>query len=174
MNYEKSISFEVEASFEFSRASILSLKHGKCNTPMFMPVGTQAAIKGITPGQMKYLGVDLMLCNTYFMNLRPGPDIVSDVGGLHNLMNWDGCILTDSGGFQMVSLLSLSEVTEEGVRFKSPVDGQMTLLTPEESIKIQNKLGADIIMALDDVVPSTMSGLDCHSFYFVSFRTTSC
>lgn len=152
------LTFDIKACFQFMRTSILTLKHGKCRTPMFMPVGTQAAIKGLTSQQLKQLDVDLMLCNTYFMNLRPGPDVVSHLGGLHGLMNWDGCILTDSGGFQMVSLLDLSEITEEGVKFKSPIDGQITLLTPEESIQIQNKLGADIIMALDDVVPSTLTG----------------
>jgi queuine tRNA-ribosyltransferase len=127
------LKFEILASCEYARASILTLPHGKCRTPMFMPVGTQAAIKGLTSGQMKDLDVDLMLSNTYFMNLRPGADVVDQLGGLHGLMSWDRCILTDrfyflnnvlyfeySGGFQMVSLLDLSEVTEEGVLFNSP------------------------------------------------------
>lgn len=116
-------------------------------------------MKGITTSQMMELDVDLMLSNTYWVSLRPGAETVEHFGGLHGLMSWPRNILTDSGGFQMVSLLDLSEVTEEGVTFQSPVDGKRTLLTPEESIKIQNKLGADIIMALDDVVPSTFTGL---------------
>jgi queuine tRNA-ribosyltransferase len=105
-NNESALSFDIKSCFEYSRTSILTLKHGKCRTPMFMPVGTQAAIKGITSGQMKDLDVDLMLCNTYFMNLRPRPDVVSDLGGLHGLMNWGRCILTPNVGFDYFILLS--------------------------------------------------------------------
>ncbi|KAK2956720.1 putative Queuine tRNA-ribosyltransferase catalytic subunit 1 [Blattamonas nauphoetae] len=150
--------FETHETWNYARRSTLTLPHGPCRTPMFMPVGTQGAMKGITSAQMVELDVDLMLSNTYWMNFRPGPDVVKELGGLHGLMSWPKNILTDSGGFQMVSLLDLSTVTEEGVTFKSPVNGEMTLLTPEESISIQNRLGADIIMALDDVIPSVTTG----------------
>lgn len=124
----------------------------------FYSVGTQGAMKGITTTQMLELDVDLMLSNTYWLSVRPGADAVEEFGGLHKFMSWPKNILTDSGGFQMVSLLDLSNVTEEGVTFKSPVDGSEKLLRPEDSIHIQNQLGADIIMALDDVVPSTLQG----------------
>lgn len=127
---------------------------------MFMPVGTQASIKGLAPFQLLEPEVDaqVILGNTYHLALRPGGHIVREMGGIHDFMNWPRGVLTDSGGFQMVSLSRFSHVTEEGVRFQSPVDGTEMLLTPEKSISIQNDIGADIIMALDDVVPSTMVG----------------
>jgi queuine tRNA-ribosyltransferase len=119
-----------------------------------MPVGTQGTIKGLTTKQVSTSPLDnqIILGNTYHLALRPGPENMEQMGGLHKFMNWDRNILTDSGGFQMVSLLSLAEITEEGVKFQSPVDGTEMMLTPEKSIQIQNKIGADIMMALDDVV----------------------
>ncbi|KAA6374091.1 MAG: putative Queuine tRNA-ribosyltransferase catalytic subunit 1 [Streblomastix strix] len=158
MSSASALQFEVEAKFNNARCATLTLPHGPCRTPMFMPVGTQAAMKGLLSHQMEDLDVDLMLSNTYWLSQNPGADVVASLGGLHKMMGWVRNILTDSGGFQMVSLLELSSVNEDGVTFKSPKDGKMTLLTPEESIGIQNKLGADIIMALDDVVPSTLTG----------------
>ena len=127
---------------------------------MFMPVGTQASIKGLAPFQLLDPSVDaqLVLANTYHLALRPGGEVVRQMGGIHDFMKWPRAVLTDSGGFQMVSLLRFSTITEEGVHFQSPVDGTEMLLTPEKSISIQNDIGADIIMALDDVVPSTTVG----------------
>ncbi|KAH7830747.1 putative queuine tRNAribosyltransferase [Monocercomonoides exilis] len=150
--------FKIHETWKKARCSTLTLHHGPCRTPMFMPVGTQGAMKGITTSQMLELDVDLMLSNTYWMSLRPGPEEVATFGGLHGLMSWPRNILTDSGGFQMVSLIDLSTVTEEGVTFTSPLDGKEMMLRPEDSIHNQNELGADIIMALDDVVPSVMTG----------------
>ncbi|MBN3289331.1 TGT ribosyltransferase, partial [Polypterus senegalus] len=123
-----------------------------------MPVGTQGTLKGITVDQLEALGCEICLGNTYHLGMRPGPELIKKANGLHGFMNWKRNLLTDSGGFQMVSLIELSEVTEEGVKFRSPYDGKEILLTPEESINIQNALGSDIMMQLDDVVSSTVSG----------------
>ncbi|XP_028678924.2 queuine tRNA-ribosyltransferase catalytic subunit 1 isoform X1 [Erpetoichthys calabaricus] len=141
-----------------ARACELSLPHGPVHTPVFMPVGTQGTLKGITVDQLEALGCEICLGNTYHLGMRPGPELIKKANGLHGFMNWKRNLLTDSGGFQMVSLIELSEVTEEGVKFRSPYDGKEILLTPEESINIQNALGSDIMMQLDDVVSSTISG----------------
>lgn len=149
--------FEVHATWKKARASTLHIPHHSALTPMFMPVGTQASVKGMAPFQLtdKSVNAQVILANTYHVGLRPGGDVVEKNGGIHKFMNWDRGILTDSGGFQMVSLIRFSNVTEQGVYFQSPVDGTEMLLSPEESMKIQNEIGADIIMALDDVVSST-------------------
>lgn len=152
------LQFRVIGKWNQARASILTLPHGPVLTPAFMPVGTQATIKGLTSKQVSDIGYRLILGNTYHLGLRPGAEIVEQLGGIHGFMNWPHNLLTDSGGFQMVSLSALANVTEEGVTFKSPVDGTKMLLTPEESMRIQNGLGADIMMALDDVIASTTSG----------------
>ncbi|KAH7440932.1 hypothetical protein KP509_03G016600 [Ceratopteris richardii] len=152
------LQFEVLARFNRARASRLTLPHSQCETPLFMPVGTQGTIKGLTSTQLEDIGCQIILGNTYHLALRPGADLIDELGGLHSFMNWPRSLLTDSGGFQMVSLLHLADITEEGVTFQSPVDGKPMLLTPEESIAIQNKIGADIIMALDDVVKTTTTG----------------
>ncbi|GBG75148.1 hypothetical protein CBR_g19661 [Chara braunii] len=149
---------EVLARWNRARASLMMLPHFDCHTPMFMPVGTQGTVKGLTTTQLEELGCQVILGNTYHLENRPGSDLIYQMGGLHKFMNWRRGMLTDSGGFQMVSLLQLAEITEEGVTFQSPVDGTRMLLTPEASIQIQNKIGADIIMALDDVVSSTVTG----------------
>ncbi|KAI3895224.1 hypothetical protein MKX03_001774 [Papaver bracteatum] len=141
-----------------ARASKLTLPHFECQTPLFMPVGTQGTIKGLTTSQLEDIGCHIILGNTYHLELRPGSELIDELGGLHNFMNWPRALLTDSGGFQMVSLLHLADITEKGVTFQSPVDGKPMLLTPEESIQIQNRIGADIIMALDDVVKTTITG----------------
>jgi queuine tRNA-ribosyltransferase len=122
-----------------------------------MPVGTQATVKSLTADQLADLDLDIILANTFHLGLRPGGETLSALGGVHTFANWPRNVLTDSGGFQMVSLLQLATISEEGVRFQSPVDGSQMLLTPELSIKLQNQIGADIIMALDDVVPTTAS-----------------
>ncbi|PPS00029.1 hypothetical protein GOBAR_AA20639 [Gossypium barbadense] len=115
-------------------------------------------IKGLTADQLEEIGCQIILGNTYHLALRPTSELIDELGGLHKFMNWPRALLTDSGGFQMVSLLHLADITEKGVTFQSPVDGKPMLLTPEESIQIQNKIGADIIMALDDVVKTTITG----------------
>ncbi len=121
-------------------------------TPAFMPVGTAATVKGARPEDLKEAGVDVVLCNTYHLHLRPGEETVAGVGGLHSFMGWDGVILTDSGGFQIFSLADLVSVDDEGVSFKSHLDGNKVRLTPEDAVKIQEKLGSDITMVLDQCV----------------------
>ncbi|KAI3889156.1 hypothetical protein MKW92_044279 [Papaver armeniacum] len=152
------LKFEVLGRCNRARASKLTLPHFECQTPLFMPVGTQGTIKGLTTSQLEDIGCQIILGNTYHLELRPGSELIDELGGLHNFMNWPRALLTDSGGFQMVSLLHLADITEKGVTFQSPVDGKPMLLTPEESIQIQNRIGADIIMALDDVVKTTITG----------------
>lgn len=132
-----------------------------------MPVGTQGAIKGVCAKQVEAIpDINIILGNTYHLGVRPGTDVVHRKGGLHAFMNWDKNLLTDSGGFQMVSLVELAEINEQGVKFKSPVDGSMLLLTPERSVQYQNEIGADILMALDDVCHS-MTGTQIFHIYLI-------
>ncbi|KAI9710280.1 MAG: hypothetical protein M1820_002774 [Bogoriella megaspora] len=138
-----------------ARASILHLPHGAVSLPTWMPVATQASLKGLTPEQLSQTSCRLCLNNTYHLGLKPGQAVLDALGGAHKLQSWPHSILTDSGGFQMVSLLKLATVTEEGVRFLSPHDGSPMLLTPEHSISLQNSIGSDIIMQLDDVIATT-------------------
>ncbi|XP_064649627.1 queuine tRNA-ribosyltransferase catalytic subunit 1-like [Lineus longissimus] len=147
-----------ECSTSKARCCKLTLPHHVVDTPVFMPVGTQGTLKGMIPDQLEELDCQIILGNTYHLGHRPGPDVLDKAGGLHNFMNWKRALLTDSGGFQMVSLLELAEITEEGVRFKSPHDSSMMLLTPEHSMEIQNSIGADIMMQLDDVIHSSVTG----------------
>lgn len=151
------LTFELVAkcSTTRARASIMTLPHGPVNLPLFMPVATQASLKGLTPEQLENTGCRLCLNNTYHLGLKPGQEVLDAVGGAHKFQGWNHNILTDSGGFQMVSLLKLATVTEEGVRFLSPHDGTPMLLTPEHSISLQNSIGSDIIMQLDDVLVTT-------------------
>ncbi|KAF8906511.1 tRNA-guanine(15) transglycosylase-like protein [Gymnopilus junonius] len=152
--------FEVIAKCHTTKARVsrMSLVHGVTMLPTFMPVATQAAIKGLTAQQMEALGVTLILNNTYHLNLRPGLNVLNAAGGAHKFQGWDGNLLTDSGGFQLVSLSKFTTITEEGALFSSPFTGEPTMLTPEESISIQHTIGADIIMQLDDVVSSLTTG----------------
>lgn len=136
-----------------ARYGILHTPHGDVETPMFMPVGTLATVKGISPEQLKEMHSQVILANTYHLWLRPGEDVVKMAGGLHKFMNYDGPILTDSGGFQVFSLGKTRKIEEEGVTFKSIVDGKKLFLSPEKSIQIQNDLGADIIMSFDECAP---------------------
>lgn len=154
------LKFDVLAQCSRTKARVtrIALPNHSVDAPVFMPVGTQGTMKGIDPEQLREMGCQIMLSNTYHLGHRPGDDLLNKAGGLHSFMRWDRALLTDSGGFQMVSLLKLSEVTEEGVRFQSPRDGSMMLLTPERSIELQNAIGADIIMQLDDVVPTLQQG----------------
>ncbi|XP_038631709.1 queuine tRNA-ribosyltransferase catalytic subunit 1-like [Scyliorhinus canicula] len=135
-----------------------------------MPVGTQGTLKGIAIPQLEALGCQICLGNTYHLGMRPGPDLIKKANGLHGFMNWKTALLTDSGGFQMVCLVELAEVTEEGVRFRSPYDGKEILLSTETSIEIQNALGSDIMMQLDDVVSSTVTGPRVEEATFRSVR----
>lgn len=127
--------------------------HGSFDTPVFMPVGTQATVKGMSPAELKEIGANIILSNTYHLYMRPGSEIVREAGGLHGFMAWDRSILTDSGGFQVFSLSDLRDIKEEGVTFKSHIDGSRHFFTPESAIKVQNDLGADIIMAFDECIP---------------------
>ncbi|KAF8543998.1 queuine tRNA-ribosyltransferase [Trichophaea hybrida] len=151
------LSFEIRAkcSTTKARASVLRLPHGPIQTPIFMPVATQGTLKGLTPEQLEAAGCRLCLNNTYHLGLKPGQSVLDTIGGAHKLQSWNHNILTDSGGFQMVSLLSLATVTESGVEFLSPHDGTPMLLTPEHSIELQHSIGSDIIMQLDDVIATT-------------------
>lgn len=145
-----SFSFRLEATDGAARAATFSTPHGPLETPLFAPVGTQATVKSLTPDQVSDLGAQLILANTYHLYLRPGAGIVAAAGGLHRFMNWRGPTLTDSGGFQVFSLAERRQVDEEGVTFRSHLDGSEHRFTPEKAIEIQEQLGADIIMAFDE------------------------
>lgn len=136
-----------------ARAGIIHTPHGSFPTPIFMPVGTQASVKAVSPDELKDLGAGIILSNTYHLFLRPGMDLVREAGGLHKFMHWDRAILTDSGGFQVFSLGSLRKITEEGVTFRSHIDGSKKFLSPEVSVEVQTALGSDIVMAFDECVP---------------------
>ncbi len=152
------LSFKVLKTFKFARASELILGHGPVLTPVYMPVGTKGAMKALTTTELEDLGCQIHLCNTYHLDLRPGPKKLAEYGGVHKFMGWRHNLLTDSGGFQMVSLNDLANITEKGVTFKSILDGAMIDLAPEDSIHVQNQIGADIMMALDDVVHVLVTG----------------
>ncbi|MHB8171571.1 MAG: tRNA guanosine(34) transglycosylase Tgt [Thermincolia bacterium] len=136
-----------------ARVGRLHTPHGVIDTPVFMPVGTQATVKTMTPEELKDIEAQIILSNTYHLYLRPGHDLVKEAGGLHKFMNWDRPILTDSGGFQVFSLGPLRKITEEGVTFKSHIDGSQHFISPEKAIEIQMNLGSDIIMAFDECTP---------------------
>ena len=136
-----------------ARLGTLETNYGVCETPMFMPVGTRAAVKGLTVDQVKACNSGIILSNTYHLWLRPGEDVIDHAGGLHKFMNWDKPILTDSGGFQVFSLGPLRKITEEGVTFKSHLDGSRHFISPEKAMEIQNALGSDIMMAFDECAP---------------------
>jgi queuine tRNA-ribosyltransferase len=155
------------SSFPFSlvktdacaRAGVLKTAHGDVPTPAFMPVATQGSVKSLTPHEVRDLGTSILLSNTYHLYLRPGPRLVREMGGLHGFMGWDGPILTDSGGFQVFSLGGLRKITDEGVLFTSHIDGSKHMLTPEHAVSIQEALGSDIAMVLDECVGHDV-GLD--------------
>ena len=132
-----------------ARAGVFHTPHGDILTPVYMPVGTQASVKGVLPRALKEIGSQIILSNTYHLYMRPGDELIARAGGLHKFMNWDRPILTDSGGFQVFSLASLNNITEEGVRFSSHVDGSYHFFTPEKAMSIQHNLGSDIMMAFD-------------------------
>lgn len=136
-----------------ARAGRIHTPHGVFDTPIFMPVGTQATVKAMSPDELKAMGAGIILSNTYHLYLRPGHDLVAEAGGLHKFMQWDRAILTDSGGFQVFSLGPLRKITEDGVTFRSHIDGSKHFLSPEKATEVQMALGADIIMAFDECVP---------------------
>lgn len=138
-----------------ARATRFTTLHGEMQTPIFMPVGTQATVKGINTDALKSVGSRMLLANTYHLMLRPGADVFTRMGGIHPFMNWDGPVLTDSGGFQIFSLPHSRSMKEEGAKFQSYVDGKMHLLSPEESIRVQKAIGSDVMMVLDQCIPST-------------------
>lgn len=147
-----SLKYEIIKTVGKSRRGKLYTKHGVVNTPAFMPVGTCATVKAMMPESVAATGAEILLGNTYHLMLRPGADLVEKMGGLHKFMHWDKPILTDSGGFQVMSLTGLRKLTEEGVTFSSHVDGKKFFLSPEESIKIQHKLDSNITMCMDECV----------------------
>ena len=136
-----------------ARRGVIHTPHGDIQTPVFMPVGTQAAVKAMRPEQVRELGAEIILSNTYHLYLRPGHELIREAGGLHKYMNWNRAILTDSGGFQVFSLGQLRKITEEGVSFQSHIDGSRHILTPEKAVEIQTALGSDIMMAFDECAP---------------------
>jgi queuine tRNA-ribosyltransferase len=147
------LNFELLARDGLARRGTLRLTHGIVETPVFMPVGTAGTVKSVTPDELKSLGAQIVLGNTFHLWLRPGTEVVSAFGGLHDFMAWDRPILTDSGGFQVYSLTHLRKITEEGVKFASPIDGARLMLTPETSMAIQRALNSDIVMIFDECTP---------------------
>ena len=148
-------SFELLATDRHSKArrGRLTSAHGEIDTPAFMPVGTQGSVKGVSPRELRELHAQIVLGNTYHLFVRPGLDVIKHFGGLHNFMNWNGPILTDSGGYQIFSLAKLRKITEEGVEFQNHIDGARAFISPEIAMEIQLLLGSDIAMALDECVP---------------------
>ena len=148
------ISFELLARDGMARRGRLTTPHGVVETPAFMPVGTLGTVKGLLPDQVRDAGASMVLANTYHLHLRPGDDRVARLGGLHRFMAWEGSILTDSGGYQVFSLAERRSISDRGVVFRSHVDGRMIDLTPEKAIQIQENLGSDIAMVLDECPPA--------------------
>jgi queuine tRNA-ribosyltransferase len=146
-----------------ARRGRLKTLHGQVETPIFMPVGTQGTVKGLLPDQLKTLGAQIILGNTYHLNLRPTSELIAELGGLHNFMRWDGPILTDSGGFQVFSLAKLRKIKDEGIRFQSHLDGREVILTPKRVIDIQANLGSDIAMVLDECPPADATRKACEA-----------
>ncbi|WP_404403099.1 tRNA guanosine(34) transglycosylase Tgt [Idiomarina seosinensis] len=145
--------FELDKTHGRARRGRMTFDRGSVETPAFMPVGTLGTVKGMTPEEVKETGAEICLGNTFHLMLRPGTSIIQQHGDLHDFMNWDKPILTDSGGFQVFSLGELRKITEEGVTFRSPINGEKILLTPEKSMQVQRELGADVVMIFDDCTP---------------------
>ncbi|HUR80510.1 MAG TPA: tRNA guanosine(34) transglycosylase Tgt [Thermoanaerobaculia bacterium] len=150
LSTEKRLSFELLKNDGSARLGRIETPHGAIDTPVFMPVGTRASVKGLTTDQLQRLGPQIILNNTYHLMLRPGVDLVEKLGGVHAFMGWNGAVLTDSGGFQLYSLASIRKIREEGVEFRSHIDGSPYFLSPETSVRIQTRMGVDIAMAFDE------------------------
>jgi queuine tRNA-ribosyltransferase len=148
------LNFEIKAKSGNARMGRVETLHGGFDTPAFMPVGTRASVKGILPHHVRQGGAEILLNNTYHLMLRPGSELIQEMGGVHRFMNWDGPILTDSGGYQAYSMADINAIDEDGVSFKSILDGSMVRLNPEIAMRVQNELGPDIMMAFDDCPPS--------------------
>ena len=148
------ITFSIQSRSGHARTGRIDTPHGSFDTPAFMPVGTRATVKGIFPHHVRMTGAQILLNNTYHLMLRPGSQLIEQMGGVHRFMNWDGPILTDSGGYQAYSMADINAIDEDGVSFRSILDGSMIRLTPEIAMRVQNELGPDIIMAFDDCPPS--------------------
>jgi queuine tRNA-ribosyltransferase len=155
MDARPRFAFSIAVTDGKARTGLLAMRRGDVRTPAFMPVGTAATVKAMKPADVRASGADILLGNTYHLMLRPGAERIARLGGLHIFMGWERPILTDSGGYQVMSLSELSKVTEEGVSFRSHLDGSKHMLSPERSIEIQRLLGADIVMAFDQLVPTT-------------------
>jgi queuine tRNA-ribosyltransferase len=151
---EARLAFEVRAQSGRARAGVMTTRRGEVNTPVFMPVGTQGTVKGLTPEEVVGLGAQIVLGNTYHLMLRPGTKVVAGLGGLHGFMGWEGPILTDSGGYQIFSLSGLRKLEEEGVSFRSHLDGALLKMTPELVVAAQEDLGSDLMMVLDECPPA--------------------
>ena len=165
-----SLSYSVNSKDGFARCGCLLTKHGKIDTPTFMPVGTAATVKAMMPASVKETGAQIILGNTYHLMLRPGASRIKDLGGLHKFMGWDGPILTDSGGYQVMSLSQLRKLDEDGVTFRSHIDGSYHKLTPEKSIEIQYELGSNITMAFDECTPFPVSEEEAEKSMLLSMR----
>ncbi|MEA3063297.1 MAG: queuine tRNA-ribosyltransferase [Sphingomonadales bacterium] len=155
MDSRPRFAFSIAATDGAARTGLIAMRRGEIRTPAFMPVGTAATVKAMKPADVRAAGADILLGNTYHLMLRPGAERVARLGGLHNFMGWERPILTDSGGYQVMSLTELAKVSEEGVTFRSHLDGTKHMLSPERSIEIQRLLGSDIVMAFDQLVPTT-------------------
>ena len=155
MEKKQAITYELlhECKQTGARRGVIHTPHGDIQTPVFMPVGTQATVKSMTPEELKEVNAQIILSNTYHLFLRPGHELVKEAGGLHNFMHWDRPILTDSGGFQVFSLGKLRKITEEGVEFQSHLDGSKKFLSPDKAMEVENALGSDIMMAFDECCP---------------------
>src|SRR3982751_7008292 len=146
--------FTLHATDGPARLGRLETPHGPVDTPVFMPVGTQGTVKGLTPDHVKAVGAQIILGNTYHLALRPGDDLIAELGGLHRFMAWDGPILTDSGGYQVYSLAQTRKITDHAAVFRSHIDGALLELTPEKAVAIQEDLGSDVAMCLDECPPA--------------------
>lgn len=164
------LKFSISATDAKARRGRLSLLSGVVETPAFMPVGTYGSVKGLTPDQVKQTGADVVLGNTFHLMLRPGTDVVEQQGGLHKFINWSGPILTDSGGFQVFSLGEMRKISEKGVTFRSPVDGAEIFLGPEDAIKVQHRLGSDVVMVFDECTPYPATAQEAKKSMELSMR----
>ena len=162
--------FNIKATDGRARTGVISTPKGDIRTPAFMPVGTAATVKAMLPESVRLTGADILLGNTYHLMLRPGAERIHNLGGLHKFMNWQGPILTDSGGYQVMSLTDLRKLTEEGVKFKSHIDGSVHNLTPEYSMEIQRLLGSDIVMSFDECTPYPATDKQAKSSMDLSMR----
>ena len=162
--------FEILAQSGAARTGVLTFRRGSVKTPAFMPVGTYGTVKSVTPEEVAADGAEIILGNTFHLMLRPGTDVIRKHGGLHEFMNWNGPILTDSGGFQVFSLASMRKLAEEGVRFQSPVNGDEVFLTPERSMEVQHELNADVTMIFDDCTPYPAPESEARDSMLLSLR----